>query len=56
MKVYCDNFDDESRKLIEELAKEGEKFNNLINKLQTASKTVDKKGELIEALTEEVKK
>ena len=56
MEIYCENFDGESKKLIEELAKDSEKFNILIKKLQTARNTINKKSELIESLTEEIKK
>lgn len=56
MESIYNDFDKESKKVIKELAKEGEKFNSLINKLQIARDTINNKTELKGALTEEIKK
>jgi len=49
------NFDKESSKVIKELAEEGEKFNNLVAKLNSAKENLHKRPELISAL-EKIKK
>jgi len=56
MELYYDKFDNESKKLIKELVKENEKFNNLINKLKAARKIIYKNSKTIQLTTEEVKK
>jgi hypothetical protein len=55
MESTYNDFDEESKKVIKELAEEGEKFNTLINKLQIARDIIDK-GELKRTLSEEIKK
>lgn len=52
MELYYDKFDNESKKLIKELVKESEKFNNLIDKLKAARKTINKNNKIIELTTE----
>lgn len=49
------NFDGESKKLIKKLAKNGEKFNNLIIKLEMAKKNMGIDS-LMEVFSEEIKK
>lgn len=56
MESTYNDFDEESKKVIKELAKEGEKFNNLINKLQIARESIDKRVKFDKVLTEEIKK
>lgn len=56
MESSCVNFDDESKKLIKELAKVGDKFNNLINKLKLAKENMSTDSGLVESFSEEIKK
>lgn len=56
MKNYWKDFDNESKKAIEDLIKDNSKMNKLINKLQKARKSIDGKDKFLEALTQDFKK
>ena len=49
------NFDEETKSIIKELTKDSKNFNKLVVKLNSASKNLQKKPELAEAL-EKIKK
>ena len=56
MELNFNNFDNYSKKIVKELSQEGEKFKNLINKLQVARVSVDESAELEKSPKEEIKK
>jgi hypothetical protein len=56
MEINWSNFDDDSKKIIKELAKEDKKFNNLITKLQTVMIKIDDKAKLTNTPYEGIKK
>jgi hypothetical protein len=56
MELNFNNFDNYSKKIAKELSQEGEKFKNLINKLQVARVSVDESAELEKSPKEEIKK